>query len=159
VAASFSLTGSLRLDPRWVDDLNTTLVTDATRVNLTLSLTNGDGDGEADAYWRDVRTVAGGATDVIDLFALPLSVFGGTGTLEINQNKLRMLYIRNLSDTVTLGPILEDVEQIKVPPGGSLLLSRPADAEFAFPNSGSFFVVNTGTSAADYEILLIGVKA
>jgi hypothetical protein len=159
VAASFSLTGSLRLDPRWVDDLNTTLVTDATRVNLSLSLTNGDGDGEADCYWRDVRTVAGGDTDVIDLSALPLSVFGGTGTLEINPNKLRMLYIRNLSDTVTLGPILEDAEQIQVPPGGSLLLSRPADAAFADPNAGVFFVVNTGTSAADYEILLIGVQA
>jgi hypothetical protein len=160
VAASFSLTGSLRLDPRWVDDLNTTLVTDATRFNLALSLTNGDGDGEADAYWRDVRTVAGGETDSVAMAAgLPLSVFGGSGTVELDPGKLRLLYVRNLSDTATLGLVLEDLEQLQLPPRGVLLLSRPADASFAGGNAGDIYIVNESASAADYEILLIGVKA
>jgi len=161
VAASFSLTGTLRLDPRLVDDLNTTLVTDATRVNLTLSLTNGDGDGEADAYWRDVRTVAGGATDGIVLSTLPLSVFGGTGTLSIDQANLRLFYIRNLSETAELSIYLEDDDKIPVPPSAVMLLHwpKPAALGFASTNSGTITVFNDGTSAADYEILLIGVKA
>jgi hypothetical protein len=164
VAASFSLTGSLRLDPRWVDDLNTTLVTDATRVNLTLSLTNGDGDGEADAYWRDVRTVAGELFDTIDLSALPLSVFGGAGTLELASVKL--IYVRNLS---TAQPLLYEFEEssrlIEISPGGVFMWSGSAELTGeSFPtlpvfSTSEIQLRNLGTSAADYEILLIGVKA
>jgi hypothetical protein len=169
VAASFSLTGSLRLDPRWVDDLNTTLVTDATRVNLALSLTNGDGDGEADAYWRDVRTVAAPQTDTIDVTALPLSVFGGTGTLEMA--RLRLIYVRNLSQTQAIHYEFEESPgRIDLSPGGVFLWSSSSDTDYSpiyqptseYPPGSppaEINVVNNGTSAADYEILLIGVKA
>jgi len=159
VAASFSLTGTLRLDPRWVDDLNTTLVTDATRVNLTLSLTNGDGDGEADCYWRDVRTVAGGDTDVIDLTALPLSVFGGTGTLHMNGGKVRAAYVRNLSSESTIYAFLTPDANIAIAPQGLVLLSWPSETGTSIGDANEIEVQNTGNSAADYEILLIGVKA
>jgi hypothetical protein len=158
VAASFSLTGSLRLDPRWVDDLNTTLVTDATRVNLTLSLTNGDGDGEADCYWRDVRTVAGGDTDVIDLSALPLSVFGGTGTLDMAGVKL--IYVRNLSETESLAYYVSGGSVPSIPPGGVFLLKADTSPSTVWLADDKLIEIeNPGTSAADYEILLIGVKA
>jgi hypothetical protein len=158
VAASFSLTGSLRLDPRWVDDLNTTLVTDATRVNLTLALTNGDGDGEADAYWRDVRTVAGSGQDAIDLSALPLSVFGGTGTLDMAQ--VRAIYVRNLSATVSIFYSLGG-NLAEIPPLGIVFLMFPEDlSNNDWLADGQLIEIeNTGASAADYEILLIGVKA
>jgi len=158
VAASFSLTGTLRLDPRLVDDLNTTLVTDATRVNLTLALTNGDGDGEADAYWRDVRTVAASATDTIDLSALPLSVFGGSGTLDMAQ--VRAIYVKNLSATVSifysLGGVLAEI-----PPLGIVFLMLPEDLSNNdwLAGAQTIEIENFGNSAADYEILLIGVKA
>jgi len=158
VAASFSLTGTLRLDPRWVDDLNTTLVTDATRVNLTLSLTNGDGDGEADCYWRDVRTVAGSGQDAIDLSALPLSVFGGSGTLDMAQ--VRAIYVKNLSATMSIfystgGNLTE------IPPLGIVFLMLPEDLSINDWLAGAqgIEINNFGASAADYEILLIGVKA
>jgi len=158
VAASFSLTGTLRLDPRLVDDLNTTLVTDATRVNLTLSLTNGDGAGEADCYWRDVRTVAGSGQDAIDLSALPLSVFGGSGTLDMAQ--VRAIYVRNLSATV---PIFYSLigNLAEIPPLGIVFLMFPEDLSNNdwLADAQTIEIENTGTSAADYEILLIGVKA
>jgi hypothetical protein len=158
VAASFSLTGTLRLDPRWVDDLNTTLVTDATRVNLSLSLTNGDGDGEADAYWRDVRTVADGDTDTIDLSALPLSVFGGAGTLDMATVKL--IYVRNLSADSSLAYTVVGDTNPYIPPGGVFLFKADSGPdEFWMAGAQTIEIQNTGTSAADYEILLIGVKA
>ena len=158
MAASFSLTGTLRLDPRLVDDLNTTLVTDATRVNLTLSLTNGDGDGEADAYWRDVRTVAASATDTIDLSALPLSVFGGTGTLDMAAVKL--IYVRNLSETESLAYYIDGGSAPSIPPGGVFLLKADTSPATVWLADGQLIEIeNTGASAADYEILLIGVKA
>jgi hypothetical protein len=158
VAASFSLTGTLRLDPRWVDDLNTTLVTDATRVNLTLALTNGDGDGEADAYWRDVRTVADGDTDTIDLSALPLSVFGGTGTLDMATVKL--IYVRNLSADSSLAYRVAGDTPPRIPPGGVFLFKADSGPdELWMADAQTIEIQNTGNSAADYEILLIGVKA
>jgi hypothetical protein len=157
VAASFSLTGTLRLDPRWVDDLNTTLVTDATRVNLTLSLTNGDGDGEADCYWRDVRTVAASATDAIDLSDLPLSVFGGTGTL--NMATVKLIYVRNLSETESLSYYVGGSGP-SIPPGGVFLLKADTSPATVWLADGQLIEIeNFGSSAADYEILLIGVKA
>jgi hypothetical protein len=159
VAASFSLTGTLRLDPRLVDDLNTTLVTDATRVNLSLSLTNGDGDGEADAYWRDVRTVAGSGQDTIDLLALPLSVFGGSGTLDMAT--VRMIYIRNMSTTQPLSYEFDETnKRIDLAPGGVFLWSAGSDtAQTPIFSDSEIQLSNLGNSAADYEILLIGVKA
>jgi hypothetical protein len=159
VAASFSLTGTLRLDPRWVDDLNTTLVTDATRVNLTLSLTNGDGDGEADAYWRDVRTVAAApASDLFDITALPLSVFGGTGTLNIAT--LRAIYIRNLSETQELSYSIQGIF-VPLPPLGVFFAMLPegSGASQWLADTTDIEIQNSTATAADYEIILIGVKA
>lgn len=160
MAAEFSLTGQIRLDPRWVDDLNTTVVTDSVRVALTLVLTNGTGTAQANAYWRDVRTVAASATDTISMTTgLDLDVYGGSGTVELDPDKLRLLYVRNLSDTVTLDLVLEDVEQLRLPPAGVLLLSRPADASFAGPNGGDVSIVNAAATAADYEVIIVGVQA
>ena len=160
MAAEFSLSGQIRLDPRWVDDLNTTVVTDSVRVALTLALANGTGTGQANVYWRDVRTVAATTTDTISMASgLDLDVFGGSGTVELDPDKLRLLYVRNLSDTVTLDLVLEDEEQLLLPPAGVLVLSRPADALFAVPNSGDFSIVNGSATAADYEVILVGVQA
>lgn len=160
MAASFSLTGQIRLDPRWVDDLNTTVVTDSVRVALTLVLTNGTGTAQANAYWRDVRTVAASATDTISMATgLDLDVYGGTGTVELDPDKTRLIYVRNLSDSVTLGLVLDDEEQLLLPPAGVLLLSRPADASFAVANGGDFSIVNAAAEAADYEVIIVGVQA
>lgn len=160
MAAEFSLTGQIRLDPRWTDDLNTTVVTDSVRVLLPLVLTNGSGDGQANVYWRDVRTVPGTDADVISMSSgLDLDVFGGSGTVELDPDKLRLIYVRNLSDDVTLRLVLEDADELRLPPGGVFLLTRPADAPFAGPNGGDFSIVNTAATAADYEVILVGVQA
>jgi hypothetical protein len=158
VAASFSLTGSLRLDPRWTDDLNTTTVTDSARVNITFALANGDDDGEADAYWKDVRTVAASTTDTIDLSELPLSLFGGSEPLDMAT--VRMIYVRNLSTTIELTYAIAGGSDAGIPPGGSFMWFAPeATADVWLAGSQLIEIANDGASAANYEIILIGVKA
>jgi hypothetical protein len=153
VAASFSLTGSLRIDPRWTDDLNTTTVIDTARALLAFTLVNGDGDGEADAYFRDVITVAGGESEILDLTDLPLNLFGGSGALDLAA--VKVLLVRHREGTDPIGVDLGSSVTATLDPGGVVYATSTAtgwaEATLAFTNSG--------TSAVDVEVYIAGVKA
>ena len=158
MATEFSLTGQVRLDPRWVDDLNTTVVTDSVRVLVPIVLANGDGDGEADVYWRDVRTAPVGGTDFIDLANLPLSVFGGSGTVDMAT--VRLIYIRNLSDDTAIEYQISGGSAPQLPPGGVFLFSaNTASAVVWLADSQLIEISPVGSASADYEIVLVGVQA
>ena len=155
MSTSLTITGQMRLAASWVDDLTRTTVTDSATVNRLLSLANGTGAGQANGYWRDVRTVAGSATDTIDTTALPLSVFGTAGT--INLASVKLIYMRNQSATVTLTYDIAGANH-GIPPGGVFLWTAgtaPTSKWF----SGSNIVVEGGSASATYEIILAGVKA
>ena len=158
MAASFSLTGSLRLDPRWTDDLNTTTVTDSARVNITFALANGDDDGEADVYWKDVRTVAGAGRDTFGFDSLPLNAFGGSGSA--NLAEIRVIFIRNLSETKTLQYEFDESSTvIRIAPSGSFLWFSDTDTPAPTFSDSEIRLFNPGAGSANYEIILIGVKA
>jgi hypothetical protein len=96
---------------------------------------------------------------VIDLSALPLSLFGGSEPLDIET--VRMIYVRNLSATTTLEYVLPDF-QFSIAPQGVFLWSNSLPAQNAplFANDSlELHINNLGASAANYEIILIGVKA
>lgn len=158
MSTSLSITGQLRIAASWVDDLAATTVTDSASVSRILSLATGTGAGQVNGYWRDVRTVAGsGATDTIDTTALPLSVFGTAGTL--NLASVKVIYVRNQSTTVTL---TYDVNGANygLPPGGVFLWTAgtaPTNKWF----HGNNIVIEGGAAPgnASYEIILAGVKA
>jgi hypothetical protein len=157
---TFSLAGQLRLQPTWTDTLSTTDVVDSVEIIRALTLANGTAAGQANAYWRDVRTVAGGASDSIAMVAgLPVSAFGGSSNLQMDHQNLKLLYVRNLSATVQMSLVLIDAEALPLPPSGLLLLSWPSGAQIGGANGGDFFVNNDGVASAQYEIILIGVKA
>lgn len=152
---TLTLTGQLRVSASWVDDLTATTVTDAASVSKSLSLANGTGAGQANAYWRDIRTVGGSATDTIDTTALPLSVFGSSGTL--NLASVKLVYVANQSATVTL---TYDVggTNLGLPPGAVFLWTAgtaPTSKWFDAAN----IVIEGGSASANYEIVLVGVKA
>lgn len=164
MAASFALTGTIRIVPTWTDDLNTTTVSDSVTVNQAIALTDGDGTGEADGYWRDVRTVAASATDTIDLDDLALNVMGGAGVLDLAE--LKVVYVRNRSEThrldVQFGYVSsgqQSTTKVGVKPGGVFVMTSSAAIVVATaiqPNR--VLVTNAGAGAADYEIVLAGVR-
>ena len=157
---TFSLAGQLRIQPTWTDTLSTTDVVDSVEIIRPLTLANGTGPAQADAYWRDVRTLAGAATESISMVAgLPVSIFGGTSTVALDPQKLRLLYVRNLSATVPLSLILVDLDPLPLPANGLLLMSWPTNASFGNANGGDLIVTNEGIASAQYEIILVGVKA
>lgn len=155
MSTSLAITSQLRLSASWVDDLTAATVTDSATVQRPLSLSNGTGTGQVNGYWRDVRTVAGSATDTIDLTALPLSVFGTAGT--VNLASVKLIYVRNLSTTVTLTYDVNGANH-GLPPGGVFLWTAgtaPTNKWF----TGSNIVIEGGSASAQYEIVLAGVKA
>lgn len=160
---TFNLTGQLRFTASLTDTLSTTDVVDSVTILQSLTLADGDGTGEANAYWRDVRTVAGNTQDSIYTQNLPLSIFGGSSTLNVNAAKTRLLYVRNLSTTVNLGLVF-DSERIPISAGAVALFFWPTDPEagagdFLSANGGDLIVRNDTATAAQYEIVLAGVKS
>ena len=157
------MTGAVRLSPQWTDDLNTTSVLDSTLINLALTLADGTGAGQANCYWKDVRTVAGNNTDdVININGLPLKAFGGNGTLSLSE--MRLIYVRNLSTTQSLRYLFEEsTRTILLSSGGVFLwvgqvaqLGQNLNTLPTF-SATEILVRNTTNAAANYEILLVGV--
>lgn len=155
MSTSLSITGQLRIAASWVDDLTATTVTDSASVAQALSLSTGTGAGQVNGYWRDVRTVATSATDTIDTTALPLSVFGTAGTL--NLASVKLIFVRSLSQTVTLTYDIGGANY-GLPPGAVFLWTAgtaPTNKWF----SGGNIVIEGGSASATYEIILAGVQA
>jgi hypothetical protein len=152
VATEFSLTGQVRLDPRWVDDLNTTVVTDSVRLISPLTFVNGDGAGEADGYWKEVVTVPGEGSEALDLTDLRLDVFGGVGALDLAA--VKVLAVRNTSESVIEVALGASVTG-EIEPGGLLVASSPV-AGWA---ESTLTLTNPDQDAADVEVYLIGVQA
>ncbi len=157
---TFSLAGQLRFQPTWTDTLSTTDVVDSVEIIRALTLSNGTGAGQANAYWRDVRTVAATTTDIVDLSALPLSVFGGSATLDLTAP--RLIYVRNLSASVRLLYALIEGSNQEIPPGGIFLWTAPVDATGGkrwLADSQLIEVENTTATSGSYEIVLVGEES
>ena len=158
MAASFSLAGTLRIVPQWTDELNTTTVVDSATVLVPLTFTNGTGADQANAFWKDVRTVAGGASDTVAIDGLSLNVFGGAGTLDLSS--LRLIYVRNRSTTQALKyEFDETAKHIPIAPGGSFVWVAGNSATAPTFTETEIQISNAGGTAADYEIVLVGVKS
>jgi hypothetical protein len=162
MAATFSLTSTLRVTPRWVDALDVIEVVDTVSPSLTFTLTNGTGAGQANGYWKGVVSITANQTTSIDLRALPLSVFGGTGTLSLASVKALLVVNKSATAAVTLGGSVTD-----------RWAGRSADSETIGP-SGVLYAVNgtgwatsasskvltfTAAANATCDLYLAGVKS
>ncbi len=165
MAAEFSLAGSLRIVPRWVDDLNTTTVTDTATANLAFTLANGTGDDQADAYHKDVITIAAGGTATIDLRSLTLNLFGGTGAVTLA--KVKTLLIKNRSTAASLSAFGTTSNRwtalsagaVTIGPDGAFYVSHPKSGYATGASDKVIAITNNGAAAADVEIYIVGVKA
>ena len=165
MAAEFSLTGSLRIVPRWVDDLSTTAVTDTATVNLAFALANGTGDDQANGYHKDVITIAAAGTATIDLRALAVKLFGGAGTVSLA--KVKTLLVVNRSSTASLSAFGSTANRwtalsagaVTIGPAGTFYASHPKAGYATTASDKVIAITNNGAAAADVEIYLVGVQA
>lgn len=153
MAASFSLAGSLRVSPTWVEPLDASTVTDAVTALATFSLENGTGTGQANAYWRDLITVGAASTTTFNMESLAMHVFGTAGTISLDRQKL--ILVRNRSTTTGITVALGTSVTAALNAGGVLL----ATATAAGWQEGSLTITNAGASAVAVEVYIAGVKA
>lgn len=142
--STFSLAGVVTAAPKLVDG-NATI---ADSVQLQLALADGTGAAAAKTYWRDSVSVASGATEDVDLKALPLSVFGATGTL--NLTKVKILMLRNTSAHTSLEidagatNAWTPVAPGTIGPGGMVLVIEPTAAGRATGTSSKVLSIVNG---------------
>jgi len=165
VAASFSLAGTLRVVPSWVDELSTTALTDSVTALIPFTLTDGTAAGQANGYYKDVITIAAGGTANVDLRALPLVFMGGTGTLSLAS--VKVLLIRNRSTTASLSAGVSvanrwtalSADSIAIGPEGVLYTTHLAAGLATTTTNKVLAITNNGAAAADIEVYVVGVKA
>lgn len=153
MASNFSLVGSLRVSPTWVEPLDASTVTDSVTALVSFALSNGTGAGQANAYWRDLISVGAGITTTINLTSLPMNVFGTAGTLNLGTPKL--LLVRNRSASIAVQVALGQAAQGDVGPGGVLLATNTA----AGWGDTSLVILNPGAAAVSVEVYIAGVRA
>ena len=153
MAASFSLAGSLRVSPTWVEPLDASTVTDAVTALVTFGLDHGTGNGQADAYWRDLISVGAASTTTVNMESLPMNVFGTAGNLSLDRQKL--ILVRNRSTTTGITVALGTSVTATLNAGGFVL----ATATAAGWREGSLTLTNAGGSAVSVEVYIAGVKA
>lgn len=154
MATTFSLAGTLRVVPRLVDTLNLTDITDTATVNLAFSLADGTAANQANAYWRDVITVAGSGSQTVTLSSLPLNVFGGTGTLNLAATKVVIAVNRSTSSTVDLA--MNAHLTATLGPAGVVYATKTDATGWA---ATTVTLTNQSATAADIELYLVGEKA
>jgi hypothetical protein len=147
-----------------VDDLST--ISDPITIDRTISLADGSGANQADVIFRDTRTLADGANEVLDLYASGslLDAFGTALTIET----LKVLYLKNKSSDATLlvgggttpiGLCADATDIIKIPPGGILIWSAPDATGLDITTNKNLKLEHdgTGSSSMDIELIAIGV--
>ena len=153
MAASFSLAGSLRVSPTWVEPLDASTVTDAVSALVTFTLANGTGNGQGNAFWRDLISVAATSTVTVNLTTLAMNVFGTAGTLDLDKQKV--LLVRNRSATIGLTVALGTSVTAALNAGGFVLAASTA----AGWSETTLTLTNAGASAVSVEVYIAGVKA
>lgn len=153
MASTFSLVGSLRVSPTWVEPLDASTVTDSVTALASFSLTNGAGAGQANAYWRDLITVGASSTTTINLASLPMNVFGTAGTVNMVQQKV--LLVRNRSTSLNLSVALGTAVTAELDAGGIVLATSTASGW----QSGTLTLTNAGGSPVSVEVYIAGVRA
>ena len=162
--ATFSLSAALRVIPKWVESLAVRDVTDTTTAALSLTLEDGTGANQANAYWRDVITIAAGATTTVDLTALPLKAFGGTGTLSLAAAKLVLAVNRSDVAGVTFNGTATNrwatfIGGAATLPAGATLYATSTAAGWTINGTNKLVTItNTGSVAATVELYFVGVK-
>lgn len=160
MAASFTMTGMLKLLPSWTENS----ITDSTRVELRARLTNGTGAGQANAYWRDSVAIAAGATASIDLRNLSMEFFAATGS--IGMASVKQLVVVNRSTAATLAVGVSATNRWTALAAGSITVGASGVFYASYTGTGYattttdkvLAITNNGAASATVEVYVAGVK-
>ena len=133
----------------------------------TVTLTDGTGANQADQSFHDQRTLAGSASEELDVAGSLADAFGETVTLA----RVKVLYLKNLSSADklivggsaanALGLFGDSSDKLELRPGGLLLVTAPDADGIEVGANDKLKMAHSGDSTAnlDYEIVIIGATA
>ena len=169
MADTLATTLKVTLDWLFQDALDLTTAVDNSRLEFEKSTTDGTGADQADKIWHDNRTLAGAASDDLDLNALTNSIFGSTVT--INFAKVKAIVIKNKSTTAGdelkvgdaatnpfVGPFAGDVDAVvEVGADSVLVLASLKDGWTVTGGSSDVLRINNpNAGSVTYDIVIIG---
>lgn len=162
--AAFTLSGTLKIVPKWIDSRGATDITDTVAATHTVALTDGTAVGSANAYWKDGIQVAFGSPVTIDVRALVHKAFGGTGTLSIATVRLAWIVNASSTETVTVGVSQANgwanwlAGDCVLPPQGVLYATSPVGWQTS-SSSRLIKFTNVTAGTATVNVVLVGVKS
>jgi len=163
--STFNVTGRVTMTPTWSEDLDLTAIVDRTNVSLSTAFTDGTGNDQADAYWRDTITIAAAATTNLDLRALSRQLMGGTATDIFSKVKILAIYNKAMAGTLSIGVSVTNrwtalaAGTITVGPQGVFYVTYPGAGYSTGASDKVLAITNNGAAAADLDIYIVGVHA
>ncbi|MBB2914856.1 hypothetical protein FHS43_006168 [Streptosporangium becharense] len=132
-----------------------------------LNLTDGAGAGQANRLWSDTRTVGPSATDSIDLAGSLTDPFGAALTFARIKAVLVAAALANVTEVRVTRPasnavpLLSAAAYLPVKPGGVFLWFDPSAAGVPVTaGTGDLLdMVNSGATAATYDVVIIGAAS
>jgi hypothetical protein len=164
MATTFTLSGTLKVTPRWVDSRSATDITDTTIATNTVALDDGTASGQANAYWKDQLSINAGASVTIDLRSLSHKAFGGTGTLAFAAVKMLMISNNGTGNVVVGGTPANRwsswaTGNVTIGAGCVLFATNTASGWATTTTEKTLQITNSGAAVALVDIYVAGVKA
>jgi hypothetical protein len=127
--------------------------------------TAGTGNNQVNTVFHDTRTLAGGASEELDLAGSLTNALGATVTF--TYIKALMIFNKSATQTLTIGGAATNAweawtlaagDAIKILPDGMLLLVAPlAGYAVTASTADKLKILNSATNSADYDIWIIGI--
>lgn len=162
MSQSARITVDVKIDQAVEGDLN--VAKNSVAFSDIVQLLNGTDSGQASKTFSDRRTIAGGATDSLDLTAVLLDAFGNA----ISFTAIKAIVIRAAAgngDTLTVGGnenafasfLGSTADAVVIDAGGLFVMTSSAGYAVAANTGDVLDIKNDDVAAAEYEIILIGI--
>lgn len=131
---------------------------------LATAFTDGVGANQCNQHWHDRRTLAGGASETLDLSG-SLTQFQGT-TVTLSRIKVLYIYNRSTTKVLTIDPDPAGVDgwtafitdNLVLRPGGAILATAPDATGWtvAGGTNDKLRITNDAGDSCDYDIYVAG---
>ena len=161
--ASLTLTSLTTLSGVYTDALDNTTPRQVIAISASDALTAGTGANQANAFFEDTRSIAGGSFETLDLTSTLEDAFGNT----LLFTKIKFILIENQATTTAFNLTLsgnimaaflgDGTDSVVVGPGGMFYLSSPRDGYTVTNTTQDQLTISPGANTIIYRIFIAGV--